>query len=60
MTGISVLGTTLLAIATALGALGVFFLSCSDMSAPVGDNAVALLALASVIAWFVKKSAERT
>src|SRR5213075_1029199 len=37
MTGISVFRATLLAIATAFGAIGIFFLSYSGMSAPVGD-----------------------
>src|SRR5437763_17195758 len=58
MTGIQVFRTTLLAIATAFGALGIFFLSYSGMSAPVGDYAVVYLAMASAIAWFVEKSAE--
>jgi hypothetical protein len=55
MTGSSVARTTLLAIAAAFGALGIFFLSYSGMSAPVGDYA-----MASAIAWFVDKSAEGT
>jgi hypothetical protein len=49
-----------LAIATAFGALGVFLLSYSGMSAPIGDDAVMFLATASAIAWFVEKSAEGT
>ena len=60
MTGISVFRATLLAIATAFGAIGIFFLSYSDMSAPVGDYAVVFLAMALEIAWFVDSSAERT
>ena len=60
MTGISVFRTTLLAISTAFGALGIFFLSYSGMSAPVGDYAVVFLAMASAIAWFVNKSAQGT
>ena len=60
MTGIPVFRTTLLAIATAFGAIGIFFLSYSGMSAPVGDYAVVFLAMASAIAWFVEKSAEGT
>jgi len=60
MIGIVVFRTTLLAIATMFGALGIFFLSYSDMSAPVGDYAVVFLAMASAIAWFVDKSAEGT
>jgi hypothetical protein len=60
MTGISVFRATLLAIATAFGAIGIFFLSYSGMSAPVGDDAVVFLATASAIAWFVEKSAEGT
>jgi len=60
MTGTSVFRTTLLGIATAFGALGIFFLSYSGMSAPVGDYAVVFLAMASTIAWFVDSSAERT
>ena len=60
MTGISGFRTTLLAIATAFGALGIFLLSYSGMSAPVGDYAVVFLAVSSAIAWFVEKSAEGT
>ena len=58
MTGIPVFRTTLLAIATAFGALGIFFLSYSGMSAPVGHYAVVFLAMAWAIAWFADKSAE--
>jgi hypothetical protein len=60
MTGPSVFRTTLLAIATAFGALGIFFLSYSGMSAPLGDYAVVFLAMASAIVWFVEKSAKGT
>ena len=60
MTGISVFRATLLAIATAFGAIGIFFLSYSGMSAPIGDYAVVFLAMALAIAWFVDSSAERT
>jgi hypothetical protein len=60
MTGISVFRTTLLAIATAFGALGILFLYYSCMSAPVGDYAVVFLAIASAIAWFVDTSTEGT
>ena len=60
MTGIPVFRTTLLAIATAFGALGIFLLSYSGMSAPLGDYAVVFLAMALAIAWFVDSSAERT
>ena len=60
MTGSSVARTMLLAIAAAFGALGIFFLSYSGMSAPVGNCAVVFLAMASAIAWFVDKSAEGT
>ena len=60
MTGISLFRTTFLGIATAFGALGIFFLSYSGMSAPVGDYAVVFLAMASAIAWFVDTSAEGT
>ena len=58
MTGIPVFRTTLLAIATAFGALGIFFLSYSGMSAPVGHYAVVFLAMAWAIAWFADKTAE--
>ena len=58
MTGISVFRTTLLAIAAAFGALGIFLLSYSCMSAPVGDYAVVFLAMASAIAWFINKTAQ--
>ena len=51
---------TLLTIATAFGALGIFFLYCSCMSSPVGDYAVVFLAMVSAIAWFVDKSTEGT
>jgi hypothetical protein len=60
MTGIPVFRTTLFAIATAFGALGIFLLSYSGMSAPVGDYVVMFLVTASAIAWFVEKSAEGT
>ena len=60
MTGISVFRATLLAIATAFGAIGIFFLAYSGMSAPVGDYAVVFLAMASAIAWFANKSAQGT
>ena len=60
MTGTSVLRTTLLAIATALGVLGIFFLSYNGIPEPIGDYAVVFLAMASAIAWFVDKSAEGT
>jgi hypothetical protein len=60
MTGIAVFRATLLTIATAFGAVGIFFLYYSCMSAPVGDYAVVFLAMASAIAWFVDKSAEGT
>ena len=60
MTGTSVFRPTLLAITIAFGALGVFLLSYSGMSAPVGDDAVVFLAMALAIAWFVEKSAEGT
>ena len=60
MTSIPVFRATLLAIATALGALGIFFLSYSGLSAPVGDYAVVFLAMAWAIAWFADKSAEGT
>jgi hypothetical protein len=58
MTGIAVLRATLLTIATAFGALGIFFLYYSCMSAPVADYAFVFLAAASAMAWFVDKSAE--
>ena len=60
MTGISVFRATLLAIATAFGAIGIFFLAYSGMSTPVGDYAAVFLAMALAIAWFVNSSAERT
>ena len=60
MTGSSMVRTTLLAIAVAFGALGIFFLSYSGMSAPVGDYAVVFLAMASAIVWFVENSAKGT
>ena len=58
MTSIPVFRAKLLAIATAFGALGIFLLSYSGMSAPLGDYAVVFLAMASAIAWFVDNSAE--
>ena len=60
MSGIAVFRTTILAIATGFGALGIFLLFYSGMSAPIGDYAVGFLVTASVIAWFVDKSAEGT
>ena len=58
MTGTSVFRTTLLTISTAFGALGIFLLSYSGLSAPVGDYAVVFLAMAWAIAWFADKLAE--
>ena len=58
MTGIAIFRATLLTLSTAFGALGIFFLYYTCMSAPVGDYAVAFLGVASAIAWFVEKSAE--
>jgi hypothetical protein len=46
---------TLLTWSTVFGALGIFFLYCSCMSAPVGDLAVAFLGTASGIAWLIEK-----
>ena len=60
MTGIAVLRATLSAIATAFGALGIFLLSYSGMSAPIGDYAVGFLATAWVISSLIGKSAEAT
>jgi len=60
VTRISGFRTTLLAIATAFGALGIFLLSYSGMSAPIGDYAVASLATAWAISSLVGKSAEAT
>ena len=65
MTGSSVVRTTLLAIATALG---IFFLSYCCMSAPVGDYAVVSLATlleislpsSSVIAGCCKRASPTT
>jgi hypothetical protein len=58
MTGIAMFRVTLLTIATAFGALGIFFLYYSCMSAPIADYAAVFLAMASGIAWFVEKFAE--
>ena len=60
MTSISVVRRTLLAIATAFGALGIFLLYYSGMSAPVGDYAVVFLATAWAISSLVGKAAEGT
>jgi len=60
MTHIPVVRTALLVIAATFGALGIFFLSSSGMTASVGDYAVMFLVVASAIAWFVEKSAERS
>ena len=60
MTGTSVFRTTLLAIAAAFGALGIFLLSYSYISAPVGHYGGVFLAMPSAIAWFVNKSAQGT
>jgi hypothetical protein len=46
---------TLLTWSTVFGALGIFFLYYSCMSAPVGDFAVAFLGTASGIAWLIEK-----
>lgn len=58
MTGIPMFRTILLAVATAFAALGIFLLSYSGMSAPIGDYAVGFLATASAISSLVGKSAE--
>jgi hypothetical protein len=58
MTGISGFRAMLLAIATAFGALGIFLLSYSGMSAPIGDYAVGFLATAWAISSLVGKSAK--
>jgi hypothetical protein len=60
MTGISLFRTTFLRIATAFGALGIFFLLYSGMSAQVGDYAVVFLAMAWTIPWSVDSSVEGT
>jgi hypothetical protein len=60
MNHVPVFRTMLAAMATALGALGIFFLSYSGMTAPLGDDAVMSLAIASMIAWFVEKSDARS
>ena len=56
MTGIALFRTIILATATGFGALGIFLLSYSGMSAPIGDYAIGFLAMASAIARFVDKS----
>jgi hypothetical protein len=55
MTSTDVTRVTLLTWSTVFGALGIFFLYYSCMSAPVGDLAVAFLGTASGIAWCVEK-----
>ena len=55
MTSTTIVRGTLLTWSTVFGALGLFFLYYSCMSAPVGDLAVAFLGTASAIAWFIDK-----
>jgi hypothetical protein len=58
MNGIAILRATLLTLSTAFGALGIFFLYYSCMSAPVGEYALVFLGMATAISWFVEKSVE--
>ena len=60
MSIIAVFRTTILAIAIGFGALGIFLLSYSGMSAPIGNYAVGFLAMALAIARFVDKSGKST
>jgi hypothetical protein len=55
MTGTVIVRATLLTWSTVFGALGIFFLYYTCMSAPVGEWAVAFLGTASAIAWFIEK-----
>ena len=58
MNGIAIFQATLLTLSTAFGALGIFFLYYSCMSAPVGEYALVFLGMATAISWFVEKSVE--
>ena len=58
MNGIAIFRATLLTLSTAFGALGIFFLYYSCMSAPVGEYALVFLGMATAISWFVEKSVE--
>ena len=60
MNRISLFRTTLLGIATAFGALGIFLLYYGCMSTPVGDYGVVFLAIPLAITWFVDQSAKGT
>jgi hypothetical protein len=60
MTGIALLQGTLLTLSAVLGGAGIFLLYYSFMSALLADYGVVCLALASVIAWFVDRSAAST
>ena len=53
MIGIAILQGTLLAVSSALGGFGIFFLYYSFVYPPVGSHALVLLGAASTIAWFV-------
>jgi hypothetical protein len=55
MTSTVIVRVTLLTWSTVFGALDIFFLYHSCMSAPVAEYAVAFLGAASAIAWFIEK-----
>jgi len=58
MNGIAIFRAALLTLSTVFGALGIFFLYYSCMSAPVGDYALVFLGMATAISWFAEKSVE--
>ncbi len=51
--GTSILRSALLALSSALGGFGIFFLYHSFVYPPVGSHALVFLGAASTIAWFV-------
>ena len=57
MIGIAMLQGTLLAVSSALGGFGIFFLYYSFVYPPVSSHALVFLGAASTIVWFVDRPA---
>ena len=57
MMGIGILRSTLLAVSSALGGFGIFFLYYSFAYPPVSSHALVFLGAASTIVWFVDRPA---
>ena len=61
MKSIAVFRNTLFTVATAFGALGIFFLYYyTSMSPPVGDYAIVFSAAATTIPWFAERLAGKS